>query len=603
MRKKTLMMILVLFIFSFIVHAEDILTSSNGRLMVNYDTRYNKIVSVEGYEYEKKAFLDSLEIGFIIDNEFFKLKDFNPKVQYINGTNIIKIDGSLGKIKITTHISAPIDEKKSSFFILNEVITDDIKSKKDIKAYYYIDSAYKSSKVFFDETNNTFFENDFYFKTFSKKSNLYLTTDEELRELKLRKVYTKRDKEIEDKILLISDFGKMDIYESKKDLVSFSFGKEATSYDLGTENYLIDNEKTKWNFWHKDIELTQFNEIEKATLLQSLAILKMAQISNGAVTNKLGEGEKEFLTEDMLFAALAFIKSSHYEEAKEVLRYILKAKTGYYSKEINHDYMVANYAYYGVEAEEKTDRNIVSFYNQGLFLYVFSEYLSKTGDMLFLKDNFMELTNKVTDLLLSKLEENNLIAADSYNGEVDYIYRKHYVNTQYMVYKGLVRFNDEIKFFAPSGFIKKLDTELKKLKTAISKNYYKENKVLDSLETEEYRLRNVILADENIFGAELDDIINYYSSSYLKAYENGFNGEESIHYSKMEDILTFLSVLYNNSRREEADEYEVGINKLIKENQYIVPEYVKIKDNLKKYGEKGIQTIDASKYIIMLYSK
>ena len=128
-------LIFIIFIMiSILNYSEDAIVSANGKMSLAFDTRYNKIVDVKSDIRDRDVFIKYIDIVYYVDGKAIFLKDTNAKIGYINGTNIIKIEGKIdSEIKFSTHIYTPYEDKKDRFYILNDIETESVGSEKDIK--------------------------------------------------------------------------------------------------------------------------------------------------------------------------------------------------------------------------------------------------------------------------------------------------------------------------------------------------------------------------------------------------------------------------------------------------------------------------------------
>ena len=76
----------------------------------------------------------------------------------------------------------------------------------------------------------------------------------------------------------------------------------------------------------EDIEVLKNSEIDLKNIKQTEMFLKLAQREDGAVLTALLKENEIIKSEEMLYAILAFVKSGHYQEAKEAIEYIIKSK-------------------------------------------------------------------------------------------------------------------------------------------------------------------------------------------------------------------------------------------------------------------------------------
>ena len=116
---------IILIIFSFIcfcsqIFTEELLLGGDKTILYGFDESAMKIVSIKNKD-KLENVLNSIEIGFFIDNKPLRMIEMNPKVEYVIGTPIIKIESSYQKTKFVTYILSPIEENKNSIFIITNI--------------------------------------------------------------------------------------------------------------------------------------------------------------------------------------------------------------------------------------------------------------------------------------------------------------------------------------------------------------------------------------------------------------------------------------------------------------------------------------------------
>ena len=602
-------LIMIIFIMITILnYAEEALVSANGKMSLAFDIRYDKIVDVKNDIRDKEAFINYIDIVYYVDGKAIPLSETNSKVEYINGTNIIKIDGKIGsEIKFTSHIYTPYEDGKDRFYILNDIETESVGSEKEIKIAYLFKSKYIRSKIEYDEETNSVKENSIYVKGLTNKINVYTIKNSYAKPSSMKKIYREREKPEGEQMLVVSEIGKMGIYEENRDVIAVSFESGVNDNIVVEPAYMLDNEFDNWNYWHRNLELNGVELSESKNILQNISFLRMAQLENGAIISSISGNNVWINTTDMIFAIKALIKSGHIEEAKKGLEFMLRATDGTLMKEeIGEKYLISNYDY-NLSSERAVEevpsgQKVVSYYNIGLFLEVFSDYIDETGDLIFLRDNFLNVAHKIADVLEKKYSVSDNFVMDCYNGEVNYNNRKHYLITQYAVYTGIDSLVKEVNLFAPKEMIKKLNGISSKIKRSVIGVFIIDDMIYDTLESKEEKYRNVVVLNNGFIadGKKNEELLKKY---YKKYKEDGGKFNTNISNENMLEISMDLSLtLLKNRIYEDGKEIKDFINRVISENNYIMPEYLKIDGDLKQYGEKGVGIRAVSKYILMSYN-
>ncbi len=173
---------------------------------------------------------------------------------------------------------------------------------------------------------------------------------------------------------------------------------------------------------------------EKNVIEQSIAVLKMAQVgekeifplSRGQILASLPPGVWNIAwVRDGSYSIMALARLGLFSEAKRALQFMLSAESNNYKKFIHNDgkdygigkdYQISVCRYFGNGKEESDfndDGPNIEIDGFGLFLTAFSEYVKESRDTNFFKENYSVLTEKIADVILHSIAENNLIRNES----------------------------------------------------------------------------------------------------------------------------------------------------------------------------------------------
>ncbi len=225
---------------------------------------------------------------------------------------------------------------------------------------------------------------------------------------------------------------------------------------------------------------------ELALYRQSTAVLKMSQCrekwaAEGQIVASLPPGQWNICwPRDASYSIVALTRTGHLEEAKKGLEFFLKGKANKYQKEVGKKYLISVCRYFGNGEEESDDDNTgpnIEFDNFGLFLWAFAEYVEKSKDLQFLKDNYPLVRDEVGDVLVSLVEPTNgLLKSDSSIWERHMNSapnspsgRKQFAYSSINAVNGLTRLSALAKAAGDGAKATEYDTAAKKLNTAIEK--------------------------------------------------------------------------------------------------------------------------------------
>jgi GH15 family glucan-1,4-alpha-glucosidase len=174
---------------------------------------------------------------------------------------------------------------------------------------------------------------------------------------------------------------------------------------------------------------------ERAVMEQSVAVLKMAQVSDleifsrshGQILASLPPGEWNIAwVRDGMYSTMGLTRIGMYAEAKKMLRFCLDAQSGHYVHHRHTDsldygigvpYQISVCRYFGTGKEESdfTDAGgpNVEIDGFGLFLTAFSDYVRRSGDTEFLHDRYEEIVRRVADPIIHCTDSTGLIRRDS----------------------------------------------------------------------------------------------------------------------------------------------------------------------------------------------
>lgn len=186
---------------------------------------------------------------------------------------------------------------------------------------------------------------------------------------------------------------------------------------------LLAREIAFWQSWHAGETLPGgASPDELALLQQSTAVLKMAQCRepggpNGQIVASLPPGQWNITwVRDACYAIHALLATGHLDEAKAALSFFLNGRAGTYVAEVGRRYRISVCRYTGDGVEESDDNGNgpnIELDDFGLFLGAMRAYVEASGDAAFLAASWPIVRDEVADVLVSLIDANDLIRADS----------------------------------------------------------------------------------------------------------------------------------------------------------------------------------------------
>lgn len=605
---KQTVAILFIFLTMNLIGATDII-NANGKSMVVYNNDLGKITAYTEDLCTKKQSLKEIELGLVVNGKIVKLKEMKPTVNYLKGTGVIEINGDYDKIHLTAHVFTPIETKEKILSIVYDITSMDMKERADVKGFYYINSTYAESEIYYDENGNKATEKNISIRSISSKLNVYITDDENIKSLKFRKIIESEKKRTDEKVMCLVDIGKIDSYDKKGDGLVISLDDSSPNIE-GDYKSVIEKEIDNWNYMNRTMSLEGFTEGEKERVVQNIVVLKMLQRKSGSIFNELGSTQEyEIKSREMLYSALAFIKTENFSDAKAVIDFFMNKEHVRQIKQFDGKYSVASYGYECIDESEKikttNEGDIVSGYNSALLLYVISEYFNKSGDYTLLRDNYIKLTEQVSDVVYDRVK-NGIFEKDSSDREVGINAASNYLLSQYMAYIALSRFSDQVKFFAPKGLVDKYVEAAGKIQEQTRKMYITEKGIIcDIPNGNSPAISNAesIIPDFFTDKKVIENTINEFYSKYKVANGDGFADSKDSTAEKVVYTLNMCNILYKNGMKYKSEEQSSRIEAVMKDNYNIVPYEIRYGDGKPKPYYRGLNAELAAKYIINVVEK
>lgn len=463
--------------FSFAQKREsNMLVSANGFSAVVFSTVKKRISAFYPSiyrKYDEKAketsfILRSLDYQITINDRAFFLKDAKMvNVDYLPGTGIIKVEYLHELAKVDMYIFSTFNLDYPSFVVKLEITPSE---KGVIELTRSIGFSGKQPVVPYD------------------KEIQYITS------------------EYGTLLFSFKEFAKKGVELSLYDLIVLAKNLETAlkvaNYYYSTFPDPLEEEIKFWERWHSKTIVPKSLTKEQIELYkQSLAFIKMGQVRErgkgyGQILASLTTGTWNIAwVRDGVYSIVALVRSGHFEEAKDALKFFLEADAGYYKSYIfdgkdwgvGVDYRISVCRYYGSGKEESDDNGNgvnIELDGFGMVLWALSEYINTTGDKEMLDKYFEVITDLVIYPLIYNIDTNlNIVRPESgpwerHIRDNGYDGAKRFTYTTIMAIKGLEEIS---KVFSRFGKVCKYEIEkyVSLLKKGLSDNLVdKERKVL-----------------------------------------------------------------------------------------------------------------------------
>lgn len=540
--------ILSIFIFIFIsnlnLYCNTNLFSANSTVYIEFCKNKAMIQNIYSDMVNKNKDINEIELGFIQNNKFYYIKDYIKEIDYIKGTNIIKITALKEGIKFEINIYTPFDANKESFFITTDIITEEIKSNTNIKLVYNIKSD-KTGNVYWNKWSKLYSFNKLNLKSIVNDSDIFITNNQKKFDNKLLKSKGSIKKKINNDISIVVNKGNLESYNSIREILMISFSTIDREFvnNLPT-HYILNQEISHWNYWHNKSDKNDLYKNDEL-LIKQITILKMLQINNEKILSHSIPNSSTYDVESTLYTTYALIKTGHYNEAKKIILKLLDEKNINLMKNNNDD-------------------------NLGLFLLVFSEYLNESKDFTIFNENYFSIQENILEYIYEKYNNSELIIT------------KNELKKLYYISKGIKSLLEKTSYLIS----KEVVLDYLQITCKINNSINKFN---------EYSYKDIIIVDKDIVSEDKIELINKtYFQKYLKSLETKDDKEIFT-----ENLLDTAIALYNCDKVEEFNLITNYIDDIIYKNSMLIPNSFCIKNKDIAIKDDKIRAINLSKYIII----
>ena len=302
---------------------------------------------------------------------------------------------------------------------------------------------------------------------------------------------------------------------------------------------------------------------QRAVLEQSISVLKMAQIpqqgvfekSHGQILASLPPGSWNIgWVRDGCYSTLGLSRLGLFDEARRVLSFMLHTESSHYVHYVFKDgkdygvgvpYQISVCRYFG-DGIEESDYNDegpnIELDGFGLSLTALCDYVHRSGDTAFFKNNYELLASKVADPIIHCIDTNNVIRIDSGPWE-RHLPGKQFAYTSIACAAGLRDFA-ELSSQLKVGDSEKYNKAYERILSGIRNELVVDNRFIKG---------NVEATDSNAY--------DYFDGGTFEAFGFGLFRDKNFFHSQMDEYQRILGVkggIHGFSRINKGDWYETA---------------------------------------------
>lgn len=348
-----------------------------------------------------------------------------------------------------------------------------------------------------------------------------------------------------------------------------------------------------WETWHEStIDPKIPGGSKQRYYYQAVTTLKMSQCREsgkpkGQILATLQPGRAWTYLMDQCYATQAFLKSGHFQEAREALQFVLNNKAGKYKTYywfntdygIGRDYLLSVSKYFG-NGEETSDSTEtgpnIELAGFGLVLSNIEDYVKTTRDIKFLRYYWEKIRYQIADVLLHSIDNTGLIRKDSGPWRI-HLPGKHFTYTSICAYRGLLATNWMATKMGEEKYAGKCQEAAHKIRESIEGDLFRER--------------------QNILKGNLEGRIpeQYADGSVIESINFIFSPQDRISQAALNTINQYLrkdnSPFYTNKMHDDNFKDNLFINlrlalalQILRKNQLAEQIIEKIMIRSNKYG-------------------
>jgi len=502
----------ILIFLAFCINLYGNLVTTNGKIGLYFDEEEMRIHSIRGDVF-KRADISFMDIGALIDNKPYILREYMQSARIISNTNMIMINSEVEDVKFTTFIlPSSLDRDK---LYVNTVVKK-TNEETAVKLLYRVFPYNNINILDYNSPKDYYSLDEFRVKSLNNPMGMYLSDEEFKESFKFREVRDRVIRYEDDKLLLASDIQGSGRISS--DTLVFNFGRGEWENRLELRPQILKNEYNYWKDWNWEF---QGYPKEVREQLTQLRMVTMGIPIPSTLSHTLSR--EQLVINMKLSTILATYGKS--EEALEILK---------------------NYRF----SRKNTAEDVVV-----LASLVKSWEASKD----IVAERYIRTTiYPIVQRILDGIDEDGKFLI-----EEDSLENYYYLS---------IILEEILENRSDAGYlpVEKVETKLALLKKHISENYMTPEGFRDNPDSPEVNPRNITyinLYSKSVRKAILRDEYEKYYNKKLGFLM--FPGDE---YVDIKYNLTFAMHLYNNSFEKEGEQIFARIKELVdKNNNYITP--------------------------------
>ena len=257
---------IILIFLAFCINLYGNLVTTNGRVGLYFDEEEMRIHSIRG-DIFRKTDISLLDIGVLIDNKPYILREHIKSARIISNTNIIMVNSEIEGSKFTTFIF-PSSIHREKLYI--NTIVRKMDEEVSVKILYRLFPYNNINILDYNSPKDYYNLDDFRIKSLNNPMGMYLSNEEFQESLKFREVREGVIRYEDDKLLLASEIQKLG--RGGSDILIFNFGSEEWENKLSFNPGILKDEYNYWKDWNWDFQEYPKKVREQLTQLKMMTM-------------------------------------------------------------------------------------------------------------------------------------------------------------------------------------------------------------------------------------------------------------------------------------------------------------------------------------------
>ncbi|MGL5960738.1 MAG: hypothetical protein ACRCZ0_02140, partial [Cetobacterium sp.] len=223
---------------------------TNGEIALFYDKENNILKDVKTIE---KNLLSNIQINLLKDYKIYEAKNYYTETRYIDGLNIFYIKYLIENKELEVYI-LPSNKNKENLYIYTKF--DKLNWKTPFKLIYKFSPMNLDSNI---QNKNNYYKYDNLNILKDKNSELFISTENDFQNFKMKTVDTEIKKELNERLYLVKNI----TTDSKDDILKISLKKDIPEFDNFDFNKILSTEMLFWKNFDKRYENLRKNVINQ----------------------------------------------------------------------------------------------------------------------------------------------------------------------------------------------------------------------------------------------------------------------------------------------------------------------------------------------------